>query len=197
MLPTGAKFEAVIAGGVSLYDVAGLLPQHRTKRYPARPAEAISRVYVHHSGALGQPGFAGAAASARYSVESLGWPGAAYHYWIPAADLRDTDGRLCVLRMQRDEVRCYHTGGEANTHGVGVVLQGNTTAAPLTHSHVECLEALLPWLRERHGLGETWLSWHSDSARWGGSGKASCPGRHAEEWLKAYRERVYFRALAK
>jgi hypothetical protein len=182
--------EALLAGGIALHDVSMHMPRHQTKRYETRHRSAIKRIYVHHSGALGAAGIAGAQASARYSVERHGWPGAAYHYWIPAEGLRDELGRLCVLRLQDDATRSYHTGGAANGHGIGVVLQGNTTAAPLTTSHIECLEALLPWLRERHGLASEWLSWHSDSARFGGSGKASCPGQHAVEWLSAYRAGV-------
>ena len=194
-LPAKAVLEAQLAGGVALYDVSHVLPVHRTERYAVRDAGAIKRVYVHHSGALGAAGYAGARNSAAYSVAPRvgsvkGWPGAAYHFWICAEPLRDRDGNICVLRMNRDETRCYHTGGVCNAHGVGVVLQGNTSAAPLAESHEECLEALLPWLRRRHDLDAEWLSWHAESKRFGApKNKASCPGKHAESWLGAYRER--------
>jgi len=187
-LPVQATLEAVIAGGVALWDVHHLLPRHKTLRYEARVG-AIRRVYVHHSGALGAAGYPGALASARYSVGE-DFPGAAYHYWIPAETLRDPYGRLVVLRLNDDRTRCWHTGRAANHHGVGVALQGDTTAAPLTTSHEECLEALLPWLRERHQLGPAWMSWHAEADRFGGKPKPTCPGKHAEAWLTAYRDRA-------
>jgi hypothetical protein len=189
-LPVQASLEAVIAGGVALWDVSHLLARHERARYELRPLSGIRRVYVHHSGALGAPGFAGARASARYSVSEEGWPGPAYHYWIPAETLRDPYGRLVVLRLNEDRTRCWHTGGEANGHGLGVVLQGDTTAEPLTASHEEGLEALLPWLRRRHELGAPWLSWHAEAGAYGGKTKETCPGKHAEAWLTAYRSRA-------
>lgn len=190
MFPKEARFEAEIAGGIALYDVVDALPKHPTKTYDKRPLEAIERVYVHHSGKLGSPCLKGAQNSARYSVESLGWPGGAYHYWLPYYDRRDREKRMVVFRMNYDDTRCYHTGGEANTHGIGIVLQGNCGSGPMSYVQKECLQALLPWLRERHNLSGEWLSWHSDSARFGGSGKHSCPGRHAVAWLLDYRSRL-------
>jgi hypothetical protein len=181
------RFEALIAGGIALHDAHADLPKHRMKRYIPRDLSAICRIYVHHSGALGRSGLEGAKASAAYDIREHDWPGAAYHYWIPAESMIDDQGRLCVLRMQRDNVHSYHTGWLANHHGIGVCLQGNTTEDPLTTSHVECLEALLPWLRERYDLGGEWLSMHSESGRWGGHAKPSCPGNNAEAWIRAYR----------
>ena len=189
-------FERELAGGVALYSALGAIPTHHRKRYETRDVSLLKRVYVHHSGAFGPAGLRGAQASARYCVHERGWPGAAYHFWIPAKKMRDELGRLCVLRLNLDETRCYHTGGDANGHGVGVVLQGNTTAATLTPSHVECLEALLPWLRARHGLVDEWLSWHSEASRYGGNQKPSCPGKHAQEWLTAYRALAQARGVA-
>ena len=184
------KFESQLAGGIALYDARRDMPTHESNRYPRRPIMGIKRVYVHHSGGLGSAGLRGARSSAWYSVITHGWPGAAYHYWIPARPVLDDRSNLCVLRMQSDGVRSWHTGGKANGHGVSVCLQGNTTERPLTASHVECLEALLPWLRERHDLSGEWLSWHSDSKRFGGSGKSACPGKHAEDWLRQYRREM-------
>lgn len=179
----------MIAPGVALYDVAHLLPGHGG--YPARDVRAINRIYVHHSGRLGRAGFEGARNSARYVVEQRGWPGAAYHYWIPYETLRDLEGRLVLLRLQPVYARCYHTGGDANTRGIGVVLQGSTTARPMSYSHVEGLEALLPWLHEQmqqHSRpARQWLSWHAEADRFGGDVKPACPGRHAEQWLRDYR----------
>lgn len=200
-MPPEHAISIRIAAGVRVYDVSALLPTHATLRYATR-AEPVQRLYVHHSGAAGRPGFAGVQASARYvtlqkkwarkGVVIKGFPGFPYHYWIPANDERDVGGARVLYRTQPDETQCWHTGGEANRHGIGVALQGNTTAAPLTEHHVECLEALLPWLAERHGidLGSDGLSWHSEAGRYGGRSKAACPGKYAVEWLSAYRGAV-------
>ena len=191
MLPPDAKFEAEIAGGVALYDVADLLPRHPTKRYRRRPVEAIVRQYHHHSGALGRPGYEGAYRSALYIVrpEWRGWPGAPYHYWLSHAPDRDAQRRLAVYRLQPDAVRSYHTGARANTHGIGVCWQGDLSRTEPSPAQVEMAEALVPWLIERHELAvPDGISWHSEAGRWGGKGKPACPGPHVERWLREYRE---------
>lgn len=186
MIPDGARLEAEIAPGVALYDVSRLLPT----RGPQKRTQEIIRVYVHHSGALGPAGFKGPQVSTRYVMTQRKppFPCAAYHYWIPALEVRDPVGRLVLFRLVPDDVVSWHTGGQANQHGVGCVLQGNTSGKPLTLSHTEGLEALLPWLRARHTLDAEWLGWHSIADRFGGKRKASCPGKHAEEWLKEYKQ---------
>lgn len=188
-LPADARFEAEIAPGVALFDASHLLPG---KGYPRRDPATIDRAFVHHSGARGRDGFAGLLASARYVTRAKpsgrGWPGMPYTYWIqdggPDDVDRDSEGRLVVYRGQPDDVRSYHTGGEANTFGVGVALQGNTTARPLSWSHEEGLEALLPWLIERHRLIVPFgIGWHSIASSMSGKSKPGCPGKAAEAWL--------------
>jgi hypothetical protein len=183
-LPKGAELEARIAGGVHLWDVSHLLPRaKRTKRDEG----GIDRLFVHHSGALGRAGFDGALASARYVVSKRGFPGPAYAYWVPAEDYRDDEGALVVLRLNADSERSWHTGGKANDRGVAVALQGSTTARPMTHSHEECLEALIPWCAARYSLPmPKGLSWHSRAKADGGRSKATCPGKGAEAWLRGY-----------
>lgn len=178
--------HTVIAPGIALWDVSTQMPMRSSllRRSPVR------RVYVHHSGRLGAPGLAGARNSTRYVVERKGFPGPAYHYWLPYAEVRDERGNLVVYQLEREYVRAWHTGGEANAHGLGIALQGNTNRRPMSDFQIELLEALLPWLRARHAttLAPTWLSWHAEAGRYGGRPKPACPGKHAEAWLKAYRE---------
>jgi hypothetical protein len=184
-----------IAGGVVLQDVTDALPRHPTKRWARRPLAGIRRLYVHHSGALGREGYEGMAASARYEIRHRdgdkpepGWPGFAYHFWLPHDGTRDGAGRLVVYRGNPDAARVYHTGGRCNVHGIGVCLQGNLTRTGPSPSQVELLEALLPWLLERYRLTlPDGLSWHSDSKRFGGTGKPACPGPAVVRWLEAYK----------
>ena len=199
---TGARLEAVLAPGVVLVDASAMMTRAVGKTGKPlrrrRPKTAIERVYVHHSGAEGRPGLWGAEHSASYVVEKRGFHCAAYHYWIPRAPLY-WQGRLkstheltrgasiaglAVLRLNLDSERCWHTGGKANTHGVGVCLQGNLNRLALSHQHKECLEALLPWLKERHNLNGDWLSWHSQAGQYGGKPKKACPGKFTEDWLR-------------
>ncbi len=175
-----------IAPGVCVVDVGGMLPRHKWKRWAPR-AEAIQRIYIHHSGALGRGGVAGVKASANYEVTHNNWAGFAYHLWIPREPVR-TQGALTIFRGNPDHLHTFHTGGKANAHGLGWALQGNTSNLPLSDSQIECLEAAIPWGLDAWGLAlPDGLSWHSDSARFGGSGKPACPGKNAVEWLRAYR----------
>lgn len=203
--PADAQLYARLAGGVSLYDVSHLLPKHKRKRYKVRDVEKIDRAFVHHSGAMGKLGFEGLEASARYSIREIkrenedgemvvrkkAWPGFAYHLWIQNGDPwtvdRDPGGNLVVYMGNRFETRSYHTGGDANTFGVGVVLQGNTTTGGLSWAHEESLEAVLPWLRDEHGLSyPSGLGWHSIADTMDGKRKPTCPGKGAEMWLRGY-----------
>jgi len=191
MVPRDAVLEAELAGGIVLLDVSHLLPVAHGKRYASRPMSGIVRQYHHHSGAMGRPGFAGALGTARYVVAEHGWAGAAYHYFLSHVADRDYSDRIVVYRLQQDIVRSYHTGGDANTHGIGVCWQGNLTAVEPSSDQIEAAEALIPWLLGRHAgmqMDPCPISWHSESARWGGSGKPTCPGPHVEAWLAAYRE---------
>ena len=190
-----AIYESKLVFGVHLWDVSHIMPRIESKRR-RRDVAGIDRLFFHHSGALGRPGFAGALASANYVVKQrknkdgkrAGFPGPAYTFWIPAEDLRDSSGALCVLRLNTDTERSWHTGGKANGRGVSAVFQGNTTARPMTHSHEECAEALIPWAVRRYGLRmPDGLSWHSIGDESGGSSKAACPGKGAESWLRGYR----------
>lgn len=185
-------FEADVAGGVELWDATHVVNQEPGV-WPAR-SEPIERIYLHHSGALGPLGFDGFRVSAEYSESKKRWPSTAYHYWIPFGEPDAPCIRL--YRGNPDSARSYHTGGQrggpsANGHGLSVCLQGDLRRVKPSSFQVEALEALIPWLQERHAATlsqDRWLSWHSESAEWGGSGKPSCPGPHVEAWARAWRE---------
>ena len=193
MTLTDCIFEAELAGGVHLWDASHLMPRYEPKR-KQRQEIGIDRLFFHHSGALGRAGLAGALASARYVVRKRRFPGPAYTFWLPAEDLRDKSGALCVLRLNDDAERSWHTGsakGEvsANVRGVAACFQGNTTSKPLTRSHMECAEALIPWCVNRYGLTlPDGLSFHAEASTSGGRDKKACPGKHGEAWVRRYRQ---------
>lgn len=195
MIPPGAKLEAVIAPGVALYDVSHLLPRGKHRRATRRPkGQRIDAAFVHHSGALGMPGFEGLRRAVLFMTQQRDFPASGYHGWIPRDPVRDAEGRLVLFRAVPDDVRAWHSGARANDRGVGFSIQGNTSKLPLSPSQVEILEALIPWLAEHYGWTwadiRSWLGWHSIADRWGGRRKAACPGRDAERWLRGYVERA-------
>ncbi len=154
----------------------------RSKEYPHR--KDIKRIYVHHSGRAGKEGLEGAKNTSRYVVRHRGFPGPAYHYWIPFTG-------TSIYLLNDVFRRCWHTGGAANTHGIGVCLQGNTTLKPMSEFQCEALHDLLKFLRVGHVLSsKNPVSWHSASAKYGGKAKAACPGSHATAWLKGWCARI-------
>lgn len=189
-----------IAGGIVIEDICDKLPRHKIKKYRKRTSE-IQRIYIHHSGRLGAPGINGPINSTRYvtTQKDPTFPGAPYHYWIPWEPVynhyqTETATRVTVevcctiYRLQPDEIRCWHTGGRANSHGIGVALQGNTSTIGLSDYQVECLEALIPWLFERYNLDlPSSLSYHAEAGKYGGRSKAACPGSEAIEWIEDYK----------
>jgi hypothetical protein len=172
---------------VAVRDVSAELPRSEVASYDERELP-IERVYVHHSGALGADGLRGAMGSARYAVEQKGWAGIAYHYWVPFEAVYDDQGRPLVYQTQPHSACSWHTGGLANRHGLGVVLQGDLSkSGPSEHQRV-CLPALLLALRDEVTTLDPSapIAWHSISARWGGSGKPTCPGKPTEAWLREW-----------
>lgn len=192
-------FEQV-SEGIRLYDASEVVRAQYPRRASAkakRPADAeICALFVHHSGALGQPGLGGLLAAVRYVMTQRKppFPGPPYHLWAPHAPVRDDEGHLVLFRAAEDEHRCWHTGGKANDIGIGLALQGNLTRTGPSPSQVEILEAIVPWFAERHGLAwediRAWLGWHAIAGRWGGHPKAACPGKATERWLVEYLARA-------
>ena len=176
-----------ISDRVCIVDVSGELPTHKRKKWSKRDVGAINRIYFHHSGRLGASGLRGVQNSARYCVKYRNWAGLPYHDWIPHEPVM-TDGLFTIFSGNPDSARVYHTGGRANTRGIGVVFQGNTSKDGLSAVQQVCGKAYIPWRMGRHNLSvKDGISWHSESKQYGGSGKKACPGEEAEKWLGLYR----------
>jgi hypothetical protein len=194
-VPEGAVFEVEIAGGVALYDVSNLLPKHAKLKYEKRDPAGIVRVYSHHSGALGRSGYAGLLASTKYGIRDTpkkkGWPGQPYTYWYAFEPDVDAEGRIVVYRCNLDATRSYHTGKDANGHGVGVAWQGNLTKQKPSDAQVEMAEAHFPWLHARHNLSQHKpFSFHAEAGEFGGKPKPTCPGPHVTAFVQEYRSKL-------
>lgn len=191
-LPTKAWFEDAPALGVAIYDVVNALPRHSRKRYPGRNPRIISRIYIHHSGADNPhaDGFEAMEDSAHYVVGYRNWPGFAYTFWFARKADRDRLNRLVVYRGNYDDTRSWHTGGFHNGRGIALCLEGNTTRQSLTEDQLEALEAMIPYLAQRHERIElpASLRMHSEARL---HKKPACPGRSAEGWIRRYRRFVH------
>ena len=182
-IPDGALYEADLGSNVALYDVSFLLPVHRAKKYRARHVGAVVEQFVHHSGRLGRPGFAGMYNSARYVVNQRGWPGIAYHTWISREPVYDEAGHSVIFRGQPDTARTHHAGKGPNDRAIAHCLQGNTSRLPPSDFQLYCLGALIAWYRERDVFG---IYGHCEAGADGHS-KATCPGSHAMAFLYGVR----------
>jgi hypothetical protein len=193
-IPGRAKKEAVLPGGVVIYDVSKVLPKPTRPRYNQRPdGTKIVRVFFHHSAAYGKDGYQGAENSVKYVIRERNFGARPYHFWLARKPDTDADGNLVIYRLGQDDERCWHTGGRANEEGIGVVWQGDLYPdedGEPTEAQYKMAEALTNWLIKRHELSlPDGLSFHAEADRWGGSKKPSCPGPFVQEWVKERRQR--------
>lgn len=177
--------------GVDLVDLTGETAK-LMQRAPVHRMRDPYRLYVHHSGADGRKGYDGGIAAAKFFIRVREMSMPPYHFWIPRDP--EIEGRIEIYQMAPVNWRCYHTGGHANTHGVGLAVQGNLSKRKLSHHQEEAMEAAVPYIEE-HILNrdllpddEPWLSWHAEADRFGGKAKAACPGSHLRGWLREYRD---------
>jgi hypothetical protein len=217
-IPEGAIFEADLGNDEwgrawALYDVSDILPVNPKGGYPDRPDGAeIIRVYNHHSGAKGKDGFAGLEASVKYSIRDKnrtktiksgpnkgdkreyvekGWPGGPYTFWNCVKADKDAEGRRVIYRGNKDATRSYHTGKDANDHGVGLAWQGNLTTTKPSKDQLGGASVLFPYLHANHPLSDHKpFSWHAEAGEFGGKTKKTCPGPHVEEFVRDYRSRL-------
>ncbi len=125
------------------------------------------------------------------NVGGRGWPGFAYHVFIPYNPKVDSDGRMVVYQTQDFDVRGTHTAGQ-NAHGIGVVCQGlfvsryhpgKPRRQPTKHpsqSQQLAVQRVWRWLKGLYALPNSALHTHSMYA------KPACPG----EWLDGWARRV-------
>jgi hypothetical protein len=198
-VPEAAKLEAVLGGGLVIYDVSGILPVNSKSRhvYRRRNVRGIRYAIIHKSGADGPPGYRGAEGSARFVTRHRGWPGAAYTYWLSREPDLTEQGRV-IYRCHADSVRSFHTGGRMNTLGVGIGVQGNydgdgdgfADKVP-TDFQIDALAGLVAHLEERHPRFEATRKLDQDmgwclTGHWE-HGKPVCPGDAMERWVRETR----------
>jgi hypothetical protein len=172
-------------------DVSALMPGYG--KYPDK-TQPICKVIFHHTGGgtgdpvstvkfLGNFFVAPAKKASNGGWLGRGWPGFAYHVFIPYNPLKTADGKHIVYKTQAWDEMSYHTAN-ANKCGVGVVFQGSFTNT----KHPSVVQKdLAPrvwneWLKPKFGLKNTNLKGHFDYT------KPDCPGPYLKEFVRNQRE---------
>jgi N-acetyl-anhydromuramyl-L-alanine amidase AmpD len=164
-----AEIERLRGGGAGVQpppmrDVVDALPKHPTLRYETRPRGAISHLAIHHSAAAGD---LSPQAIAEYHVNSRGWPGIGYHYYIPS------DGT--VYWTNRLETISYHVA-DNNGHTVGICLGGNFIGTVPTAAQLDSAARLIAWLMQELQIPLERVWGHRQYP----NNSTSCPG---DQWL--------------
>jgi N-acetyl-anhydromuramyl-L-alanine amidase AmpD len=134
------------------------LAKHATQRYERRDRSQIRFLVLHHSAV---PPSVGAGRIASYQVETQGWPGIGFHYFVY------DDGR--IEQTQPLEVVSYHAG-DANPASVGICLAGNFTDRPPTDAQLLATGQLAAWLLQELSLPIEAIHPHKNYA------VTACPG---------------------
>ncbi|WP_456275664.1 peptidoglycan recognition protein family protein [Bacillus sp. AK128] len=115
---------------MEIIDKRNSLPTHPSKRYRRRSLTAIKNIAIHHSATT-----TGSAESfARYHVNTLEWPGIAYHYVV------DKDGT--ISHCHDLEVVSYHVGN-SNYRAVGICMVGDFRTQQLTEAQKTATQNLV------------------------------------------------------
>ncbi|MBN1217399.1 MAG: N-acetylmuramoyl-L-alanine amidase [Anaerolineae bacterium] len=143
------------------------------KQFPTRPLSQIQRIVIHHTAI---PPTVGAERIAQHRVDTQGWPGIGYHYFITG------EGAI----QQTNELTTQSThAGNYDPVAIGVCFAGDFTNTVPTPAQIEAGAQLIAWLISQFSLplasvngykelvvtqspGQQWDS----GARWGDQLKA-------------------------
>ncbi len=152
--------------------VVDALPRHKTKQYATRSLSAIQNLVIHHTAV---PATVSLEKVAAYHVNSQGWPGVGYHFYISA------DG--AIQQCNHLTTVSYHAAG-INTRSVGISFAGNFTSEPPPASQIQGGARLLAWLLQELELPLESVQGHREFM------DTQCPGN---QWLSGQRwkDRLY------
>ncbi len=156
------------AGGVPkppVHDLVDQLQKHPTKTYATRKLTAITHICIHHSAVAGTVPVEHVA---QYHVESQGWPGIGYHYYVKP------DG--AIYQTQRLETVSWHVSHN-NDYSVGICVSGDFTYVPPPQVQIDAAAHLTAWLMQELAMPEQNILGHKEFP----NNDTSCPG---ETWLK-------------
>jgi septal ring factor EnvC (AmiA/AmiB activator) len=145
--------------------------------YGKRQRSAITHIVVHHTAA---PAEVGPDRLAAYHVNSRGWPGIGYHFFVGA------DGTL--YQTNDLETVSFQTGGQ-NNYSMGVVFAGNFTDVPPMPIQIERGAQLIAWLAQDLKVPNSQIMGHKEMPEQ----QTACPGNQwtgGQQWKKLLFQRI-------
>ncbi|MBN1991269.1 MAG: N-acetylmuramoyl-L-alanine amidase [Anaerolineae bacterium] len=133
-------FAAPARPAPPIQNITGQLKHHPTLQYPSRPLSQIDRIIIHHTAVTPT---VGAERIAQHRVDSQGWPGIGYHYFVTG------QGQL----QQTNELttQAKHAG-QYDPVAIGVCFAGDFTNAIPTPAQLEAGAQLIAWLIQELNL---------------------------------------------
>ncbi len=148
-----------------MQELVNTLVKSTTGAYDSRSLAQISHICVHHSAA---PASITPERIAEYHVNTHGWPGIGYHYYI------GPDG--VIYHTQDLSLISYHVYMN-NSYTVGVCLAGDFTDVGPTPAQVNAAGKLIAWLMQELHIPITNVWGHKEFPQ----NATACPGR---QWLE-------------
>ena len=123
-----------------IQNIINQLKHSPTLQFPTRPLSQIDRIVIHHTAV---PPTVGAERIAIHRVDSQGWPGIGYHYFITG------DGQI----QQTNELTTQSThAGQYDPVAVGIAFAGDFTSAVPSPAQLDAGAQLIAWLLSQLNL---------------------------------------------
>ena len=128
------------AGKPNIQNITLQLKRHPSRRYPERPLNHVQRIIIHHTGI---PPSIGADKIAAHRVDTQGWPGIGYHFFVTG------DGQL----QQTNELTTITShAGQYNPIAIGICFAGDFNKAVPTSAQIDAGGRLIAWLLKQLNL---------------------------------------------
>ncbi len=143
--------------------------------YPSRPLNQIRRVIIHHTAIA--PSI-GAERVAAYRVDTQGWPGIGYHYFITG------DGQ--IQQTNDLTVQARHAG-DLDREAVGIGFAGDFTSTVPSPAQLDAGARLIAWLLPQLGLNLDAVAGYKELAQTQSPGQQWDTG---QRWGDQLRQRI-------
>lgn len=145
-------------------DVRDTLPTHETKRYDDRDLRELEAIAIHHTAVSGN---ISPNAIASYHVDTNGWPGIGYTFYI--------DDKGIIYRCHDLDRKSYAVRNK-NHIALSIAFGGNFENSEPTQEQIESGVYLVAWIRSI--LGDTLpIKCHCDFD----DNDTVCPGKHGKK----------------
>jgi N-acetyl-anhydromuramyl-L-alanine amidase AmpD len=161
----------------AITDMVGKLVTHPTLKYATRTLNKITHITIHHSAA---PANVAPDRVAAYHVNTVGWPGIGYHFYV------EPDGE--IFQVNRLETVSYHVGN-SNSYAVGICVSGTFNGVVPTPRQIEQAGHLIAWLMQKLNIKIENIMGHKEFPE----NVTECPGNDwldGKQWKQALAARV-------